>query len=54
MAGAGESIVLAVAAADHSRPALPAENLTGWYQGMQQLQQLTQRLDALDEQKENT
>lgn len=31
--------------------ALPAENLTGWYQGMQQLQQLTQRLDALDEQK---
>ncbi|HBR6999927.1 TPA: type VI secretion system ImpA family N-terminal domain-containing protein [Klebsiella aerogenes] len=31
--------------------ALSAENLTGWYQGMLQLQQLTQRLDALDEQK---
>lgn len=31
--------------------ALPVENLNGWHQGMKQLQQLAQRLDALDEQK---
>lgn len=30
---------------------LPVENLNGWHQGMIQLQQLTQRLNALDEQK---
>lgn len=31
--------------------ALPAEALDGWHQGMTQLQQLTHRLNALDEQK---
>ncbi|ELW1647270.1 type VI secretion system ImpA family N-terminal domain-containing protein [Enterobacter oligotrophicus] len=31
--------------------ALSPESLNGWYQGMQQLQQLTNRLNALDEQK---
>ncbi|ECU9385918.1 hypothetical protein CKQ16_21795 [Salmonella enterica subsp. enterica serovar Newport] len=31
--------------------ALPAAELEGWYQGMQQLQQLTTRLNRLDEQK---
>lgn len=30
---------------------LPAENLNGWHQGMMQLQQLANRLNALDEQK---
>lgn len=34
-----------------SAAALPAENLNGWHQGMTQLQQLTNRLNALDEQK---
>ena len=34
-----------------SAAALPAENLNGWHQGMMQLQQLTNRLNALDEQK---
>ncbi|MES0299297.1 VasL domain-containing protein [Citrobacter sedlakii] len=31
--------------------ALPGENLNGWHQGMTQLQQLANRLNALDEQK---
>lgn len=31
--------------------ALPVEDLNGWHHGMRQLQQLAQRLDALDEQK---
>lgn len=31
--------------------ALPAGNLNGWYQGMTQLQQLTDRLNALDERR---
>lgn len=31
--------------------ALPAENLTGWHQGMTTLQQLSHRLNGLDEQK---
>ncbi|EAA2044445.1 VasL domain-containing protein [Salmonella enterica subsp. enterica serovar Chester] len=30
---------------------LPAENLNGWHQGMKQLQQLADRLNALDEQR---
>ncbi|POT57512.1 hypothetical protein C3432_06000 [Citrobacter amalonaticus] len=30
---------------------LPAEKLNGWHQGMAQLQQLTQRLNALDEKR---
>ncbi|CDL13371.1 FIG00732447: hypothetical protein [Klebsiella pneumoniae IS46] len=30
---------------------LPAENLTGWSEGMQQLQRLADQLNALDEQK---
>lgn len=47
-----KATVLAVAAADHSRRAAGGK-LTGWYQGMQH-QQLTQRLDAPDEQKANT
>ena len=34
-----------------SAAALPAENLTGWSEGMQQLQRLADRLNALDEQK---
>lgn len=34
-----------------SAAALPVENLSGWHQGMTQLQQLTNRLNALDEQK---
>lgn len=34
-----------------SAGALPAENLTGWSEGMQQLQRLADQLDALDEQK---
>lgn len=37
-----------------SAAALPAENLTGWSEGMQQLQRLADRLNALDEQKGNT
>lgn len=31
--------------------ALPAENLNGWHQGMEQLQQLSDKLNALDERK---
>lgn len=31
--------------------ALPEDNLNGWHQGMTQLQQLANRLNALDEQK---
>ncbi|NDO80631.1 hypothetical protein CJP72_07550 [Citrobacter sp. NCU1] len=31
--------------------ALPADNLNGWHQGMTQLQQLTDRLNGLDEQR---
>lgn len=31
--------------------ALPPENLSGWHQGMTQLQQLADRLNALDEQR---
>ena len=31
--------------------ALPAENLNGWHQGIEQLQQLADRLNALDEQR---
>lgn len=31
--------------------ALPAENLNGWHQGMTQLQQLSDKLNALDERK---
>ena len=31
--------------------ALPADNLNGWHQGMMQLQQLTDRLNALDERR---
>lgn len=31
--------------------ALPADNLNGWYEGMTQLQQLTDRLNALDERR---
>lgn len=34
-----------------SAGALPAENLTGWSEGMQQLQRLADQLNALDEQK---
>lgn len=34
-----------------SAAALPAENLTGWSEGMQQLQRLAGQLNALDEQK---
>ena len=34
-----------------SAAALPAENLTGWSEGMQQLQRLADQLNALDEQK---
>lgn len=34
-----------------SSAALPAENLSGWHQGMSQLQQLSNRLKGLDEQK---
>jgi type VI secretion system protein VasL len=38
-------------AAAAERCALPAENLTGWSEGMQQLQRLADQLNALDEQK---
>ena len=31
--------------------ALPAENLNGWHQGMEQLQQLSDKLNALDERR---
>ena len=34
-----------------SAGAVPAENLTGWSEGMQQLQRLADQLNALDEQK---
>ncbi len=37
-----------------SAGALPAENLTGWSEGMQQLQRLADQLNALDEQKGST
>ncbi len=41
----------AAVAAAAGAGALPAENLTGWSEGMQQLQRLADQLNALDEQK---
>lgn len=34
--------------------ALPEEAMTGWNEGMTRLQQLAERLNRLDEQRENT